>query len=100
MLCAIGGILGGLSTTHHSSTTAPTIFIYDAYEGGIGLSEKAYDLIDKIVTTAQELVQDCSCEKGCPCCIYSPKCGNDNQLLDKQTTRIILSELHKATIVK
>ena len=40
-----------------------------------------------------ELVRDCRCDEGCPSCIYSPKCGNDNQPLDKVATALILEDL-------
>jgi len=75
------------------------ISAYDAYEGGIGLAEKAYEMLPALLTSAHELVRDCLCEKGCPSCIYSPKCGNDNQPLDKDATTLILSELcHECAI--
>jgi DEAD/DEAH box helicase domain-containing protein len=85
--------LGGLSTPLHPSTGAPMIFIYDGCEGGIGLAEKACELIEPILDTATSLVRDCPCEDGCPSCIYSPKCGNDNQPLDKGSALILLEEL-------
>ncbi len=44
---------------------------------------------------AHELVRDCGCDEGCPSCIYSPKCGNDNQPLDKVATRLILRDLSR-----
>jgi DEAD/DEAH box helicase domain-containing protein len=75
--------LGGVSTTTHPDTDGPAIFVYDGYEGGIGLSEKAFGLMDVIAPMAREAVGDCRCEAGCPACIYSPKCGNDNTPLDK-----------------
>ena len=78
---------------HHPDTGQPTIFIYDGFEGGIGLSEKAVELFADIATMTRELVGGCSCEVGCPACIYSPKCGNDNKPLDKEATIVLLDEL-------
>ena len=85
--------IGGVSTTCHPDTAAPTIFIYDGFEGGIGLAEKAVELIADIVTVTRELVTGCSCDIGCPACIFSPKCGNDNKPLDKQATIVVLEHL-------
>jgi DEAD/DEAH box helicase domain-containing protein len=78
--------LGGVSTPSHPDTDGPAIFVYDGYEGGIGLAEKAFELMDRIASMACEAVRDCRCEAGCPACIYSPKCGNDNTPLDKGGT--------------
>jgi DEAD/DEAH box helicase domain-containing protein len=66
------------------------IFVYDGYEGGIGLSEKAYRIFSEICATTLKLVRDCGCEEGCPACLFSPKCGNDNQPLDKSAALVIL----------
>ena len=85
--------IGGVSTTCHPDTAAPTIFIYDGFEGGIGLAEKAVELIAEIITVTHELVTGCSCDVGCPACIYSPKCGNDNKPLDKQAAIVVLEQL-------
>ena len=57
------------------------------------MSAKAFELITEIVKTTYELVKDCKCEDGCPACIYSPKCGNENNPLDKKGTMLILKEL-------
>jgi DEAD/DEAH box helicase domain-containing protein len=85
--------IGGLSSPAFGENSEPIIFVYDGYEGGIGLAEKAYDLLPEIFSTAHELVRDCRCEDGCPSCIYSPKCGNDNQPLDKELATLILGDL-------
>jgi DEAD/DEAH box helicase domain-containing protein len=85
--------IGGLSSAFFGVKGEPVIFVYDAYEGGVGLTEKAYDLLPELLTSAYELVRDCGCEKGCPSCIYSPKCGNDNQPLDKMAAARILRDL-------
>jgi DEAD/DEAH box helicase domain-containing protein len=85
--------LGGLSTTCHPDTDGPAIFVYDGYEGGIGLTEKAFGLMETIASMAREAVRDCRCEAGCPACIYSPKCGNDNTPLDKGGTVQVLGAI-------
>ena len=85
--------IGGVSTMCHPDTNQPTIFIYDGFEGGIGLAEKAVELFADIVTMTRELVGDCSCDVGCPACIYSPKCGNDNKPLDKKAAIVLLDKL-------
>ncbi len=85
--------IGGLSSPGFGENCEPTIFVYDGYEGGIGLAEKAFEILPDVFLSAYELVRDCGCDKGCPSCIYSPKCGNDNQPLDKEATRRILGDL-------
>ena len=87
--------LGGVSTEHHRDTNEPTIFIYDGYMGGIGLSEKLFELLPELLVTTLNLIQDCKCAEGCPSCIYSSKCGNNNEPLDKQTAIILLKEMIK-----
>ncbi len=85
--------IGGLSTPLHPDTQQATIFIYDGYPGGIGIAEKAYDLFERLAETTYELVRDCECEDGCPSCIYSPKCGNNNEPLDRRAAVKILEGL-------
>jgi DEAD/DEAH box helicase domain-containing protein len=86
--------IGGLSCPSFGEDGEPVIFVYDGYEGGIGLAEKAFEVLPDLVTTSFRLVHDCLCEDGCPSCIYSPKCGNDNQPLDKGATTMVLRELY------
>lgn len=85
--------IGGVSTLNHPDTMKPTVFIYDGFEGGIGLTEKAFELIVEIAKMTFELVRDCKCEDGCPACVYSPKCGNENKPMDKKGTILILGGL-------
>jgi len=87
--------IGGLSTNYHPETGKATIFIYDAYEGGIGLAEKAVEVMEKLVEVTRDMVKSCQCRKGCPTCIYSPKCGNDNKPLHKKGTIFILESILK-----
>jgi DEAD/DEAH box helicase domain-containing protein len=85
--------IGGLSSPAFGENGEPVVFVYDGYEGGIGLAEKAYEILHDVFSSAYELVRDCGCMEGCPSCIYSPKCGNDNQPLDKEAAILILKDL-------
>ena len=85
--------LGGLSHPIHPDTDKPTIFIYDAYPGGIGFSKKGFDYIEKLFSYGYDVIKNCKCEEGCPSCIYSPKCGNKNKPLDKKGAILILEKI-------
>ena len=87
--------IGGLSTNYHEDTQEATIFIYDGYEGGIGITEKAVDVFVDLLNSTIDLLNNCQCKKGCPACIYSPKCGNDNKPLHKGATKYILEYMKK-----
>ncbi|WP_342602126.1 DEAD/DEAH box helicase [Peribacillus sp. FSL E2-0159] len=47
----------------------PTIFIYDSYPGGIGLSDKVYENSEVILQETISMIENCTCESGCPSCI-------------------------------
>ncbi|PLS16308.1 ATP-dependent helicase [Bacillus sp. M6-12] len=47
----------------------PTIFIYDRYPGGVGLSEKVYENADLILHETTQMIERCQCETGCPSCV-------------------------------
>ena len=49
-------------------TDKPTIFLYDSFPGGVGLSEKAYQMQEMLLEEALKVAQGCSCEDGCPAC--------------------------------
>jgi DEAD/DEAH box helicase domain-containing protein len=76
--------IGGLSTNIHPQTGRPTIFIYDGHAGGIGITERGFEVFEGWVKDTAELLAGCPCTGGCPSCVQSPKCGNLNEMLDKQ----------------
>ncbi|MFD0827834.1 DEAD/DEAH box helicase [Neobacillus sp. M.A.Huq-85] len=47
----------------------PTIFFYDRYPGGIGLSEKIYQGMPEVFEETRKMIEHCQCESGCPSCI-------------------------------
>ena len=82
--------IGGLSTNFYPDFGKPAIFIYDGYEGGVGYSKVGFNRLKDIMESTYKNISRCRCISGCPSCIYSPKCGNSNEYLDK-TAAIILS---------
>jgi DEAD/DEAH box helicase domain-containing protein len=85
--------IGGLSTNVHFQTGRPTIFVYDGHPGGVGITERGFDEFEGWVTDTSRLLAGCPCEKGCPSCVQSPKCGNLNEPLDKRGALTLLGRL-------
>jgi DEAD/DEAH box helicase domain-containing protein len=75
--------IGGLSTNLHFQTGAPTIFVYDGHAGGVGITERGFDVFEGWAADTAKLLEGCPCDHGCPSCVQSPKCGNLNEPLDK-----------------
>ena len=85
--------IGGVSTSFHPDTAKAQIFIYDAHPGGIGIAEKGFEMITELWQATLKAVAECPCAEGCPSCVQSPKCGNNNQPLDKEAAIVLLEEL-------
>ncbi|GAM12588.1 DEAD/DEAH box helicase [Mesobacillus selenatarsenatis] len=72
----------------------PTIFFYDRYPGGIGLSEKIYSGIEEILNQTKQMVKNCQCSDGCPSCI-----GTDTTSIHSKNDVVKLLDLFlKATV--
>ena len=85
--------IGGITTPLHPDTGRPQVFIHDGHPGGVGVSEHGYEVIEDLWRATLEVIAQCPCESGCPSCIHSPKCGSNNQPLDKQVARLILASI-------
>jgi DEAD/DEAH box helicase domain-containing protein len=75
--------IGGVSTAWHPDTGVATVFLYDGYPGGAGITERGYRTDDAHLRATLAAIRACRCESGCPSCVQSPKCGNGNHPLDK-----------------
>ena len=75
--------IGGIAHPAHPQVGRAAVFIYDGYPGGVGLSGRAFQILEDLLQRTLELIADCPCEEGCPSCIHSPKCGSGNKPLDK-----------------
>ncbi len=85
--------IGGLSTNLHLDTGAPTVFVYDGHAGGVGIAERGFDQFEGWVADTAKLLAGCPCERGCPSCVQSPKCGNLNEFLDKAGAAKLLGRM-------
>lgn len=85
--------IGGLSTPAHPRTGRSTIFIYDGYPGGVGLTRAGYDRLEPLLRETRSMVAACGCEDGCPACVQSPHCGNANDPLEKGLSVALLDRL-------
>ena len=93
--------IGGL--VESSNTGKPAIFLYDRFTGGIGFSEKAFGLLPDILRAALGVIEECSCDGGCPSCVglpvlrppqhQDPDSGHGYPIPDKETARLILREI-------
>ncbi|WP_040524566.1 Zn-binding domain-containing protein [Gordonia effusa] len=87
--------IGGLSTNLHPDTGLPTVFVYDGYPGGAGFADRGYEAFAQWMTATREAIAACRCERGCPSCVQSPKCGNGNEPLDKRGALSVLTLLSR-----
>ncbi|EJN60998.1 DEAD/DEAH box helicase [Halogranum rubrum] len=92
LLCDRGDI-GGISTPYHAHTDRSTIFIYDGYPGGVGITRGGFDSIETLLARTARLIDDCDCADGCPACVQSPQCGNANEPLAKEPAVALLRAL-------
>jgi ATP-dependent helicase YprA (DUF1998 family) len=47
----------------------PTIYLYDNQPGGVGLTERLFELVPSLLTRARETLAACGCRAGCPSCV-------------------------------
>ena len=85
--------IGGVSTALHPDTGRMTVFVYDGYPGGAGFAEHGFTIARDWLTATRDLIAACRCDRGCPSCIQSPKCGNGNDPLDKDGAVQLLDQL-------
>ena len=87
------GDIGGISYTHHPQVGRAAVFIYDGHPGGVGLAARGYRGLEDLIGRTADLLRACACDDGCPSCVQSPKCGNGNQPLDKESAAFVLEAL-------
>jgi DEAD/DEAH box helicase domain-containing protein len=90
LMCDIGDL--GIHSDPQSSLGEgkPTVVLYDLVQGGIGLSERLYEIHADLMNRGLELVSACGCEDGCPSCVGP---GGEGGSGGKRETLALLQEL-------
>jgi DEAD/DEAH box helicase domain-containing protein len=60
--------LGLVAQVRSPHQEAPTIYLYEAVPGGIGMSERLWQRHEELIAGAADLITGCACEAGCPAC--------------------------------
>jgi DEAD/DEAH box helicase domain-containing protein len=63
------GVEGGEGAVELMQSFVPTLYLYDNFPGGVGLSEPLWLRQGELVQRALELVERCDCTAGCPACV-------------------------------
>lgn len=85
----------GLTDLGGISYPSGDIVVYDSTIGGSGISKLLYERFERAEDLALEIMSKCSCEDGCPRCVYSPYCGNNNQVLSRRKAVYVLSKIRR-----
>ena len=59
------GLVAQVRSPHQDS---PTIYLYEAVPGGIGMSERLWQRHEELIAGAADLIEGCACDAGCPAC--------------------------------
>lgn len=102
MLCRLSTSLvicheSSIATEHiREKSEKPTplrLLLYDATPGGTGISEAVFDQIDNLMQKAMLAINSCKCENGCTACIFDLTCKEYNNVLDKASTQMMLTDI-------
>ncbi|WP_158736411.1 DEAD/DEAH box helicase [Alteribacillus sp. YIM 98480] len=71
----------------------PTIFLYDRYPGGVGLSSAVYNNFLELLQNGKKLIRSCPCTTGCPSCVGSDlNLGEEAKWLTLRLMRLLEEE--------
>ena len=60
--------LGLVTQVRSPHQEAPTIYLYEAVPGGVGLAPRLWERHEELVAGAFDLITSCPCDSGCPAC--------------------------------
>lgn len=77
------------------SNFEPTIYIYDNYPNGIGLSESLYENLSELFVKILNIIENCNCERGCPSCVGPPiKKEGDHKQAAEFIIKLLLDKVY------
>ena len=69
LMCDRRDVGSAVDTGVDGAAFQPTIFVYDNFPGGIGLSRPLYEVREQVLAATRQLIESCNCEDGCPSCV-------------------------------
>lgn len=81
-----------ISVSYHVKdpfTGRPTLYLYDCIQGGIGLSDRVYEMERILFAEALARLDECPCESGCPSCVGAATSTDGKHILRDLLTRIL-----------
>jgi len=66
------GQLAAPGRDYHAGRTGgfdPTVFLFDAHPGGVGLADRLFERAAELLDNARLLIETCPCKGGCPACV-------------------------------
>lgn len=87
--------LGGQSVFNHPEFDNGAIIIYDGVPGGLGFSKSIYNQFETISAHTGDMINTCACPgvEGCPACVMSSNCGDNNEPLRTDVAVDLVSRL-------
>ncbi|HSW43499.1 MAG TPA: DEAD/DEAH box helicase [Patescibacteria group bacterium] len=68
------GLVAQVRSPHEG---APTVYLYEAVPGGVGLAERLWQRHAELIDGAADLVASCRCDGGCPSCTGPRPAGGE-----------------------
>ncbi len=92
VLITAAEIVVGASKTDLGGVSFPSghVVIYDSHVGGSGTARLVLANFPRVVEVAHNIVSSCDCMDGCPKCVFSVYCGNNNKYLSRRNARAVL----------
>jgi DEAD/DEAH box helicase domain-containing protein len=88
--CDVADIVTLTSKSHYNYGNH-TIFIYDNYHKGLGISDQVFYNIASLLRKAATRISSCQCQNGCPACIIKNTfCEHPEESIDKDRTKDFL----------
>jgi DEAD/DEAH box helicase domain-containing protein len=85
--------LGLVTQVRSPHSEAPTIYLYEAVPGGVGMAERLWHRHADLVSGAADLISACGCESGCPSCTGPRAAGGEADLDAKKLALRLLRDL-------
>lgn len=59
------------------------LYLYDSIEGGVGYSEKIFEVFETALKLCRAIIDECPCEAGCPSCVTALPPGVSDEDLER-----------------